>query len=437
MRFFYPAIFAILLTGIFGCTSRLKKDRVVTIDGETFLSGEFFTEVDESRFRRLGVPERTELVEEFTRKRIVMTEARKRGIDREERIAEELQGLKETMVVGRIIAEDVWEPLRSDSSLRMLYAKLGRAVGTYHILITHRNSLKSRSDRSEKEALDLAWQIRKQIDEGQLTFSEAAKRFSEGPGGVKGGNLGYARWGELFEPVQSVAFSLEHRQLSEPIRSDFGYHLVWVIGVMTVPLPPFEEEVPSLRAFILSGRGQEKQLAMRRFQSILLRRYRVHFNDETIDALLKEFATVHEGLEGPAVAEEIAHVDLRGVICKVGGEVYDVKWFQDRIGRLGKPISDGRIVSTRSLRKTLEHVLSRFLITRYAEETRSPEWHYDVDQQVRFERFEILRKGLIEKLSQESPDTSQEELIQSLLDNHTIQINENFVASYRDSKESI
>ena len=73
----------------------------------------------------------------------------------------------------------------------------------------------------EFEAQDLL----KKLDEGK-SFEELAKDFSNCPSGQSGGNLGEFGKGMMVAPFESAAFALEVGQVSGPVKTQFGYHLI-------------------------------------------------------------------------------------------------------------------------------------------------------------------------------------------------------------------
>ena len=413
----------------FSCTDKQDISPVVTIDNRIYSSREFFKDVVESKFTNLTVSERKKVVEEFSRQQIILLEANREGIEQVKEISKILSGLRENILVDKVISEEVWKPVLSDSSLKLLYDRMGREIGVLHIIITYKDALRSTSKRSMNKALELAWTVKEIIESKALSFDEAARQYSEDPTATIGGNLGYIRWGGLFEPLQSITFSLEPRQVSDPILSDFGYHLVRVVGMKKVDLPPFEEEVQKLRQFIRSGKGHEFQHALKKFESKLGTMYRVHFNDDAIEILFKEIVRVHEGLEGSPKTEDILFTRVSEIICTIDGKPYDINWFKERIKTVDSRLSQSLVLSQRALEIVLEHIVFRFLTNRYALEFRDQVWHLNINRLVNRKRFEILERGLLDRLVQIRPDVSPGELIQSLLDLHTVTINENFLST--------
>ena len=74
--------------------------------------------------------------------------------------------------------------------------------------------------------------LREQIISGQISFADAARRYSEDPGSaITGGDLGYAT-PEKYDPLFARAMvALQPGQVSDPIKSSFGWHLIYLKDV--------------------------------------------------------------------------------------------------------------------------------------------------------------------------------------------------------------
>lgn len=78
-------------------------------------------------------------------------------------------------------------------------------------------------------------------------FAELAIEYSKDPGsGQRGGELGFFPRGQMVPPFEETAFSLEIGEISEPVQSQFGYHIILVTDHERFDLP-FEEVEEEIR----------------------------------------------------------------------------------------------------------------------------------------------------------------------------------------------
>jgi parvulin-like peptidyl-prolyl isomerase len=105
-------------------------------------------------------------------------------------------------------------------------------VKARHILIRFKGSpvplRAGQKELTEEEALAKAQDIRKKLADGG-DFDAIAKAESDDVGsGSKGGDLGSFGHGRMVPAFETVAFSIPIGQLSEPVKSQFGYHIIKV-----------------------------------------------------------------------------------------------------------------------------------------------------------------------------------------------------------------
>ncbi|MEJ2386705.1 MAG: SurA N-terminal domain-containing protein [Chromatiaceae bacterium] len=139
----------------------------------------------------------------------------------------------------------------SEDDLRQLYeSEIDRFTqperrNVRHILIT----VDPNADAAKAEAAKARIiAIRKRIESG-ADFAEVAKEVSEDPGSAaQGGDLGFIEKGLMDPAFDQAAFALKQGQLSEPVRTRFGYHLIEVTKIDPVKVKPFAEVKDQLLA---------------------------------------------------------------------------------------------------------------------------------------------------------------------------------------------
>lgn len=97
------------------------------------------------------------------------------------------------------------------------------------------------------------------IVQGGADFAETAKQHSTGPSAPNGGDLGYFQHGQMVAPFADAAFALQPGEVApEPVKSEFGWHIIKVEGRRQTMPPSFEEK----REEISSGLSREVAVAL-------------------------------------------------------------------------------------------------------------------------------------------------------------------------------
>lgn len=137
----------------------------------------------------------------------------------------------------------------SEEELRTLYEEQKASFGTEerrkvsHILVP----IESAGEEAEKVALAEILQIRNRLAKGE-DFATVAKETSGDPiSAQKGGDLGFIAKGALEENFVKAAFDLQQGEISEPVKTSFGYHLIKVTELIPASIKSFEEVKLELR----------------------------------------------------------------------------------------------------------------------------------------------------------------------------------------------
>lgn len=88
--------------------------------------------------------------------------------------------------------------------------------------------------------------------EGGADFAEVARERSTGPSGPRGGALGWFEAGQMVPPFQAAVEALEEGEVSDPVETQFGWHVIRLNGTRTAPPPAFEEAAEEIRSRLQS-----------------------------------------------------------------------------------------------------------------------------------------------------------------------------------------
>lgn len=161
--------------------------------------------------------------------------------------------------------------------------KINATVKASHILI-------STSDRSANEALILAKQIREGLTADN--FSDIAKEKSEDPSAAaNNGNLGYFSKGKMVKPFEDAAFGMDVGTISEPVKTQFGYHIILLEDKKPETYQTFDQAkegiIKQLQNSLFNEVSQRKMMEYRRGEDIVV-------NDQVLeDMKSKKFGFIN------------------------------------------------------------------------------------------------------------------------------------------------
>ena len=85
---------------------------------------------------------------------------------------------------------------------------------------------------------------------GGADFATLAKEKSKDPGAAEGGDLGYFTKEQMVPEFAEVAFKLGKGQLSDPVKTQFGWHIIKVEDKRVRPTPTFEQVKPQIENYV-------------------------------------------------------------------------------------------------------------------------------------------------------------------------------------------
>lgn len=180
---------------------------------------------------------KAQIKEEVITREIFIQEAQKRGLAASQNFKEQMELARQTILIRELFDDFKSKNPVTDADLKAEYDKFasanaGKEYKARHILV-------------EKE--DDAKAIIASLKKGDK-FEDLAKKMSKDPGsGANGGDLDWANASSYVPEFSAAMVKLEKGQLSaEPVKSQFGWHVIRVDDIRDAKLPSFEEVKPQI-----------------------------------------------------------------------------------------------------------------------------------------------------------------------------------------------
>jgi peptidyl-prolyl cis-trans isomerase C len=210
---------------------------ILTVGDEKMTVGEYekFIDALPDQYKTAARgPAKRQVVEQLVDLKVMAHEARKRKLDEDPSFKAQLAFQAENLLAGTLYRELGTNLKIDEADLRKYYDEHKseyESAQARHILIRFKGSSVPKGDKpelTEEEALAKAKALRVRLVAGE-DFATIAKAESDDTGsGKNGGDLGSFSHGHMVKPFEDAAFSLPIGQVSEPVKTQFGYHLILV-----------------------------------------------------------------------------------------------------------------------------------------------------------------------------------------------------------------
>lgn len=189
-------------------------------------------QIAEVRARAEAVLERLRAGEDFSELAIAMSDGQQAldGGDLGWRRANEIPTLFADLVPQMRVG-DISDPIRSSSGFHIIRLSDHRTAERHIIEQTRARHILVRADEltDDAQARQMAGQLRERILAG-ADFAELAREHSDDrASGARGGDLGWVEPGMMVPAFEQAMDALEPGEISEPVQSEFGWHLVQVL----------------------------------------------------------------------------------------------------------------------------------------------------------------------------------------------------------------
>ena len=184
------------------------------------------------------------ILEQLIGNKLLLQDAKRNLLEGEAEFRAELARLKENLLINYAAGKVVNSVKVTDAEVREYYEEnkdkfvSGESVNASHILV-----------ETEEKALE----ILASINNGEVSFEDAAKANSTCPSGQNGGNLGDFTRGQMVPEFDKAVFEMSEGEISKtPVKTQFGYHLIKLNAKKAAECAPFEQIEEQLKEMVLA-----------------------------------------------------------------------------------------------------------------------------------------------------------------------------------------
>jgi peptidyl-prolyl cis-trans isomerase C len=150
------------------------------------------------------------------------------------------------------LLQSVGKEALTDEAMHKVYDEAVKQIGeekevhARHILFR----AQAGDDKAGKEAEDKIKAVIGRLKKGE-DFAKVAGEVTEDPSGkANGGDLGYFTKEQMVPEFSEAAFKLDKGQISEPVKTQFGWHVIKVDDTRVKPAPKFEDVKPQIENYV-------------------------------------------------------------------------------------------------------------------------------------------------------------------------------------------
>src|SRR5699024_1140517 len=233
----------------------MSQDRVLaTVEGKEITQQDvfrFLNELGPQTAAQFQSPEgMKQIVDELVNQEVIYLDAIENNLNEDEEFIAELERVKSVVLKQYAINKLL-------SNVSVTEGEITEYYNNHKEEFTKPTSVKASHILVEEE--EEANKILDELNNG-LSFEDAASKYSQCPSKANGGDLGEFTKGKMVPEFEKVAFELEIGKLSEPVKTQFGYHLIKVVDKKEAGVKSLEEAKSQVSQLVNGLKQQEKYL---------------------------------------------------------------------------------------------------------------------------------------------------------------------------------
>ncbi len=297
-------IFGLLALLTMNCGKQPENDTLLRIDGNYYSILDFFDTYSRERF--IKVPEESKIsqIENWAENQLLIDAAEDINyFEKNKELKKELDKFMAQANVRYYLDRTILDSIVTKEKMIDFYNRMGTEINANHVLIQW-NETNDAVDRTKDEARKLAEEISEKAKSGE-EFSALVQQYSDDKNSGKHGNLGYFGVGRMVPPFEQAAFSMEKNEISDPVESRFGFHVIKVVDIRKNSVKSFEKEKENIKNKLIAKHRDELQNTYRERIDKLKKEYDFKLDDEAVNTLIENANKKRESIGKQSLYSEI------------------------------------------------------------------------------------------------------------------------------------
>ncbi len=219
---------------------------LATVNGTPITENTVNLYMEQRQRRSPGSPaDKQAVLEEIISLELVRQDGLAQGVDKSPEVQAQIDLQRRAVVASAAFQKQLAKNPITDEELKALYdekVQTGDEYKARHILVKDKETAEKLIDELDKGA----------------DFSELAKQNSTGPSGKNGGDLGWFAPKSMVKPFSDAVIGMEKGSYTkEPVKTQFGWHIILLEDSRQPSPPPFEQVKPQLEMMTRNQRVQD------------------------------------------------------------------------------------------------------------------------------------------------------------------------------------
>ncbi len=253
-RFSAFFLFGLLMLSAVGCKSKDPQSPVIARMGNVVITQDDFVQKVRALprdVRELALQRKNDFVEDMASEQFLLQEAQRQKIDTQKDVQDLITAARRKIIVAKLLENEVDKKIQITPDDVLKYYESRRDEFMTPVLMRASHILVKTEEQAKA--------IKAAID-GGADFEEVARKESLDATAIRGGDLGFFQKGQFVPEFEEAVFIMKKGQISDPVRSQFGYHIIKLT----------DKAEPTLRDF-RSVRNSIQERLLNEKRAVLLR----------------------------------------------------------------------------------------------------------------------------------------------------------------------